>query len=175
MIKIKIMVVLFFLVLHPLFANPQIIQDSLRDITNIPQISEVVELEKKANKAFGNKSWEEAASLYKELAFKSEFIAYIIGMGLKPLETLEYEIDDGFLNTNSIRSDYNTMYNFNARHNKAVLRQGICLYEIGDLQGALSLLVEAMKKIDGDSPKDWAEGRKYLYLIIGYEKFFPLY
>ena len=164
-------------------------QESVFDLANVeqeinkhgvPTLESVDKIGIEANKLYLEENWSESAKAYElyyhycnlltnlfyklaEPHVESEKDAYIIGFYYPDLIS-EFENLE------------NKLYYYWAEKDKAILRQGICFFNLGNHNKSLPLIIQYLnvnkltKNTSIGGLKMWNEARSVLYSIIGYEE-----
>lgn len=133
----------------------------------IPTLSLVRNLKQQADRAFNAKKWSEAEKLYNEHAEKANFLANIISQGIEPYYSASYD-DKKYFYSTALSKDESTSNKYKQDRNVSFLKRGICLYELGDMDGSLVLLMKALDLIDLENIEAWNYAREYIYKLVGY-------
>lgn len=170
--KRKIIILLLFIPLVSLSAIDSILDteeyDTQVDEYGIPTLSGVASLKTQADRFYANNDWGNALEVYKQHAKESNFLANIISQGMEPYYSASYDEKNNFVFTSTLVPYARKSNNIKKDRNISFLRMGICYYNLGDSNKALSMLMKALDLIDIDSTDSWNEARTYLYKIIGY-------
>ena len=142
----------------------------------IPTVASVAELKKAADDLWNAKDYEAAADAYSTYAKQANFLANLISAGLEPFYGASY--DDrknfsfsGFKNGKNYLHDPSSAEkkanSYKTERNRAMLREGLCYYNLKQYEVALPLLTKALDLIDINDIEDWQIGMNALYDIIG--------
>lgn len=141
------------------------------DEYGMPTISSVDQMLINADQLYDNKKWKEAADAYELFAKNANWLANLISTGLEPYYSASY--DDKKSISYSVISPlikYETKSNYyKGQRNKAILRQGICYYNLNDHKSSLPYILKALDLIGVKDTDQWKEARDILYAIIKYE------
>ena len=171
--------VLTFALLLPCFAA--LAEEDAFDMTadqetvaelGIPTVSTVAALKTEADALWTAKDYAGAATAYATYAKQANWLANLISAGLDPFYTASSSDRKGWspsqLSWNDLTGPENSANDYKSERNRAILRQGLCYYNLGDYENALPLLLKALDLIELDQESYWKEAMAALYAIIGY-------
>lgn len=144
----------------------------------IPTVASVAELKKAADDLWNAKDYTGAADAYATYAKQANWLANLITAGLEPFYGASYDNRKSF-SFSGFKKGANYKYdlgnaetkanNYKTERNRAMLREGLCYYNLGQYEIALPLLIKALDLIDINDTDNWQIGMNALYDIIGYK------
>lgn len=168
-------------VLFALFSVIALAQENVFDLSiaekeisdyGIPTPESVDKIGIEANKLFEEEKWEDAILAYELYSKNSNWLANLISKAVKPYYDASYDdrksISSSMINA-LIKYESKSNY-YKAERNKAIFRQGVCYYKLGDYQKSLPLILKTLDLISMDEKEIWAEARSILDSIIKFNE-----
>lgn len=144
----------------------------------VPTVSSVADLKKAADDLWDAQDYTAAADAYATYAKQANWLANLISAGLEPYYEASYDNRKSF-SFSMFEKGKNYKYNlgeaeklansYKSGRNRAMLREGLCYYNMGEFEVALPLLIKALDLIDIKDTDNWQIGMNALYDIIGYK------
>ena len=144
----------------------------------VPTVSSVADLKKVADDLWNAKDYIAAADAYATYAKQANWLANLITAGLEPYYGASYDNRknfsfSGFKKGTNYKHDLaaaeRKANSYKTERNRAMLREGLCYYNLGQYEIALPLLIKALDLIDIEDTDNWQIGMNALYDIIGYK------
>lgn len=168
---------LIIIVFGTFFVNAQVSDIDMTKIQaeideyGMPTISSVDEMLVNADKLYDTQNWQDAADAYSLFAKNANWLANLISNGLEPYYSATY--DEKKSVSNSVitpLTKYESLSNYyKVQRNKAILRQGICFFNLNDNKASLPYILKALDLIGVEDLDQWKEARDILYAIIKFE------
>ena len=143
----------------------------------IPTVASVAEQKKAADDLWKAQDYVGAADAYATYAKQANWLANLITAGLEPYYGASYDNRKNFsfsgfkkgANYKYDLADAETKANsYKSERNRAMLREGLCYYNLKQYEVALPLIIKALDLIDIKDTTNWQIGMNALYDIIGY-------
>lgn len=142
----------------------------------IPTVDSVYDLRKTADALWETEDYVAAADAYATYAKQANWLANLITAGLEPYYGASYDNRknfsfSGFQKGSNYKHDLaaseRKANNYKNERNRAMLREGLCYYNLNQYEVALPLLIKALDLIDIKDTDNWQIGMNALYDIIG--------
>lgn len=140
------------------------------DEYGVPTVGSVDQMLINADRLYDNRNWQEAADAYALFAKNANWLANLLSSGLEPYYSASYD-DKKNINYSIISPlvQYETKANYyKSQRNKAILRQGVCFYNMNDHKTSLTFILKALDLIGIKDTDQWKEAREILYSIVKY-------
>ncbi len=131
----------------------------------IPTISSVEALEKKAATLYQQKDWKAAADANAQFAKAANWLANIIVAGLRPYYGANYDERKKFTRASELLPYESKANALRRKRDRAIVIQAECESNLGNKEGAVALLMTALKVIDIKDTECWEKARTLLYSI----------
>ncbi|MBQ4581241.1 MAG: hypothetical protein IJA83_11345 [Clostridia bacterium] len=140
----------------------------------IPTVELVQKLKVDADNLWNAKDYKKAAKAYAEYAKKVNWLANLVSAGLDPYynatssERKDYYPSDTEMRTSALVKYERKANEYKRERNRAIMREGLCYYNMNDYETALPLLLKALDLFDlNDEVENWKTTMNALYDIVG--------
>lgn len=136
----------------------------------IPTVEEVNGLEETAKKSFESGNCKAAVDDLDLYAKKANHLANLIVAGLEPFYGASYDDRKAFRDVRSLIPLENLANDYKDKRNRAMVMRAECLFELGQTEEGIGVMVVALDLISIDDQEWWMRARKGLYDAIGVDE-----